>query len=71
MTDEGITKKRRETTFKRERLKAQLTQEQASERLDISLRSLQAYEEGECSPSFENAVKMAKLYGCKLDDFID
>ena len=71
MTDENITKKQRWTAFKRERQKARLTQEQASERLNISLRSLQAYEEGEYSPSFENAVKMAKLYGCELNDFID
>ena len=32
---------------------------------------MQAYEEGEYSPTFDKAVKLAKLYGCELHDFID
>ena len=72
MTDENITKKKqRWTAFKRERQKARLTQEQASERLNISLRSLQAYEKGESTPSLAKAVKMARLYGCKVDDLTE
>lgn len=43
------------------------TQETAAEILDIGLRMLQSYEEGERHPNFVIAVKMAKLYGCSLD----
>lgn len=43
------------------------TQETAAELLDIGLRTLQSYEEGERHPNFVIAVKMAKFYGCSLD----
>ena len=35
--------------------------------MDIGLRTLQSYEEGERSPSFETAVKMADLYGRPIE----
>ncbi len=41
-------------------------QKKAAELLGLGLRTLQAYEKGECSPSFETAVKMADLYGCPI-----
>ena len=37
----------------------------------FSLRSLQAYEKGESTPSLAKAVKMARLYGCKVDDLTE
>ena len=42
-------------------------QKKAAELLGLGLRTLQAYEEGERSPSFETAVKMADLYGCPIE----
>ena len=50
---------------------AGLTQEKAIEYLGFSLRSLQAYEKGESTPSLAKAVKMARLYGCKVDDLTE
>lgn len=47
------------------------TQEKAIEYLGFSLRSLQAYEKGESTPSLAKAVKMARLYGCKVDDLTE
>lgn len=48
-----------------------MTQEKAIEYLGFSLRSLQAYEKGESTPSLAKAVKMARLYGCKVDDLTE
>ena len=44
---------RRETIYRRLRKEAGCSQEKAAELLDIGLRTLQSYEEGERSPSFE------------------
>ena len=41
-------------------------QKKAAELLGFGLRTLQAYEKGERSPSFETAVKIADLYGCPI-----
>ena len=48
-----------------------MTQEKAIEYLGFSLRSQQAYEKGESTPSLAKAVKMARLYGCKVDDLTE
>ena len=58
---------RRETIYRRLRKEAGYSQEKAAELLDIGLRTLQSYEEGERSPSFETAVKMADLYGRPIE----
>jgi len=59
------------TFFKRERELAHFTQTQVAERLGISLRSLQAYEEGAYVPPFDRAVKLADLYGCSVAAFAE
>ena len=64
-------KKSWETSFKRQRKRTGLTQEQVADALGIPLRSLQAYEEGEYSPPFDRAVRLASLYGCSVDDFAE
>ena len=56
------TGNRYETIYERLRKAVGYSQEKAAELLHIGLRTLQSYEEGERSPSFETAVKVADLY---------
>ena len=67
MNNQKKSGNRRETIYRRLRKEAGYSQEKAAELLDIGLRTLQSYEEGERSPSFETAVKMADLYGCSIE----
>ena len=64
-------KRKQGSVLKQKRMEAGLTQEKAIEYLGFSLRSLQAYEKGESTPSLAKAVKMALLYGCKVDDLTE
>ena len=64
-------KRKQGSVLKQKRMEAGLTQEKAIEYLGFSLRSLQAYEKGESTPSLAKAVKMARLYGCKVDDLTE
>ena len=57
------------TTYQKARLNAGLTQEQAVEKLPFDLRTLQGYESGQHQPKLIAAYAMAKLYGCKVEDF--
>lgn len=69
--DEQSKEKKAGSVLKQKRMEAGLTQEKAIEYLGFSLRSLQAYEKGESTPSLAKAVKMARLYGCKVDDLTE
>ena len=64
-------KRKQGSVLKQKRMEAGLIQEKAIEYLGFSLRSLQAYEKGESTPSLAKAVKMARLYGCKVDDLTE
>ena len=52
--------------YKISRETAGYTQEQAAERLDISVRSLSAYENDEIIPPDDLVEKMVKLYNTKI-----
>lgn len=52
--------------YKTSRETAGYTQEQAAERLDISVRSLSAYENDEIIPPDDVVEKMVKLYNTKI-----
>lgn len=54
-------KRKQGSVLKQKRMEAGLTQEKAIEYLGFSLRSLQAYEKGESTPSLAKAVKMARF----------
>lgn len=58
-----------ENPFQRERKKAGLTQEGASEALSCSPRSIQAYEKGETRPRYDTVRNMANIYGCSMTAF--
>lgn len=58
--------KKPQNSFREARQRASLTQEKAAERLDFSLRSLQAYESGDTIPPFDRAIQMAQVYQCSL-----
>lgn len=46
---------------------AGLTQEEASQRLDIRYSTYRRYEQGVTEPTVSVAVRMARLYGVSLD----
>ena len=58
--------KKRNNPFREARQRAGLTQEEAAERLDLSLRSLQSYESGDTIPPFDRVIRMAQVYQCSL-----
>lgn len=37
----------------------------------ISRETLYNYEKGKCKPTLETAAKLAKIYGCSVEDFIE
>lgn len=53
------------------RMKAGLTQENASARLEISRNSICRIERGNRTPSLPVFVEMAKIYGMPLEDLLD
>jgi transcriptional regulator with XRE-family HTH domain len=55
--------------FFRER--ANLTQNEVAESLSLSPQSVSKWERNESLPSTEYLPKLAKLYGCKIDDFFN
>lgn len=57
-----------DNAFQQARLKAGITQEQASEALDCGTRTLQRYETGERLPKLEIVLKMMKHYGCEFSE---
>lgn len=57
--------------LKRCRKAAGLTQAQAAHGLGIDTPSIGRWERGEKTPRVETLAKLAVLYGCSLDDFID
>lgn len=55
-------------TPKAARINVGLTQNEASKALGISKGTLSAYESGKTIPKLDVAIKMAKLYGCSMED---
>lgn len=50
------------------RVNAELTQKEAAEKLGITKRTLQKWEDYETSPTGVQLSRIANLYGCTLDD---
>ena len=48
-----------------------LKQKEVASALGISRGTLWCYEKGERKLSFDMAVKLAKIYGCSVEDFIE
>lgn len=57
--------------FQKARKEKNLTQEEAAEILNISVRSLQLIEADTRIPKLDVALRMAKLYEISLDEMID
>ena len=53
------------------RKKANLSQEEFAEKLNISRQAVSKWECGESLPDTENLIKISKLYGVSLDELID
>ncbi len=57
--------------LKEYRLKSGLKINAITARLGVSRETLYNYETGKKKPKFETMVKLAKIYGCEVTDFID
>ena len=50
------------------RVNAEMTQKEASEKLGVTQKTLQNWEEYKTSPTGAQLSRLADLYGCTLDD---
>lgn len=50
------------------RVNAEMTQKEASEKLGVTQKTLQNWEEYRTSPTGAQLSRLADLYGCTLDD---
>ena len=53
------------------REKQNLTQVAVSKMLGCTSSAINQYETGKRKPSFDILIKLSKIYGCSVDDFID
>ena len=56
--------------IKQYRKKKRLTMRQVAEELGITESCYCLYENGKRKPSFDVLVKLAKIYGCTVNDFV-
>lgn len=54
--------------LKEMRIRAGVTQKQAAEALGVTVQSISGYERGKREINFFDAIKLADLYGCTLDE---
>ena len=47
-----------------------ITQEYLAEILDLSVSTIQSWEQGRRCPSLEHALALADVYGCRIDDLV-
>ena len=57
-----------ENPLQRARRKANISQEEAADKLSCDTRTLQRYEAGRQQPKLDTIKKMAKLYECEIAD---
>lgn len=57
-------------TLKERRLKAGLTQENVARIIEVDQTAVSLWENGK-KPLLKHRVKLAKLYGCKVDELLD
>lgn len=57
--------------FRRARMLANLTQEDAARSLNVSRSTISMWETGESMPRADKLGALAKLYGCTVDDLLD
>ena len=53
------------------RKKSGLSQEELTEKLDISRQSVSKWERAEASPDTDNLIELAKIYGVTMDDLLN
>ncbi|MFX3673779.1 MAG: helix-turn-helix transcriptional regulator [Paenisporosarcina sp.] len=53
---------------KEKRLKFNMTQDDLSEKLDVSRQTIISLEKGRYNPSINLAFKLAKLFNCPIED---
>ena len=57
-----------ENGFGRARRRAQLTQEQSAELLEVSQPTISSWETGEAMPTAAKLPRIAEVYRCTIDD---
>lgn len=57
-------------TIKAARVNAELTQEQAAEKIGVTVKTIQNWESGATSPTMEQGKKLASVYGLTVDNII-
>lgn len=57
--------------LKRARKKHGFSQEEIAEAVGVTQSAVHQWEAGKSSPTIGNLRKIAKLFGCKVDDLID
>ena len=57
-------------TLKELRLSAKLRQEDVAKRLNVNQAAVSKWETGETKPSRKYHKKLAKLYGCTVDELL-
>ena len=48
-----------------------MTQEQVARKMDITCRNYQRYETGDGNPTIKNAIKLANVLNCTLDELFN
>lgn len=57
--------------IKEKRIKAGFTQYQVSKEIGCTQAAIAQYESGKRQPSFKTLIKLAKLYECTVNDFVE
>lgn len=57
--------------FREARIKAGKTAEEVAGHIGVSKAAVYQWESGENMPRFDKAEKLAKFYGCPMEDFMD
>lgn len=56
--------------YRRMRRRADMDATVAAKRLGVSANTINNWESGKTSPTADKLVKMAELYGCKVDELL-
>ena len=57
--------------LKEYRIKNSLKQREIAALMDVSVQALSKWERGECCPDISTLPSLARLLGCRVDDFFE
>ena len=56
--------------LKIQRIKKGITQEQLSNKLNLSVRQIRSYEQGTRQPKLDTLKRLSEFFGCSVDDLL-